>query len=332
VALRSSARRAAIALACACSVSLTAPRLFAQTEAQQFNRALQHYDKREYAQAIEIWQRLLTELGPARGHRIMLNLARAYRAQGDATHTAQYLAEFIRVHDALSPQERAPTEGARNDAEAQLAALKAQYGILQIDPPKTGIVLVRVGMEAPQPAGFSVYLKPGQHEIELYARTTQAERRTVTLRAGETTTVSVEEPRPPDAEPARPPPQTEPPPIPFPTESASSSSRRTVLLVGGIATIVTAGVSGVLYLRASGLRGDASDIDRRDPRYAAAAHDYESGRTLFYASLALPAVAIAGTAIALLTVPKEADRSPPRVGIAVAPTAGGGFLSATRAF
>lgn len=285
---------AAFAIAMARALPVAAEN--APSDGERFARGLAHYDRGEYVQAIELWEHLLASLGPTRGWRLLANLGHAYQAVGDATRAAESYEAFLRAFAARSADERAAADPARRDAEAALALIKRTYGGIRVERPARGIVLVRIGVEEPRPAGFTVYLKAGTHEVETFARTARARSRAIDLHAGETFVIGASELDDGDAAPPTPTKVVAPPGEP-PRETAS----RAPLVVAGVATVLTAGLSTGLYLRAKSLRDDAHAMPRDDARYGAAVDEYTGARTLFYASLALPVVALGTTAVLFVT-------------------------------
>ncbi len=300
--MRSTTRRRVATLAAVALASALAGPARAQSapsDNERFARALSHYDKGEYAQAIDLWEHLLASLGPTRGWRLLLNLGRSYHAVGDATRAVESYEAFLRALAARSSEEQRAADGARRDAEAELATIRRTYGAIRVERPARGIVLVRVGAGEPRPAGFTVYLKAGTHEVETFAQTSRAKTRAIAVRAGEAIVISAAElddgEAAPDSAAARNAAAEKPTKQVGP--ASKSSSRGTILIVGGAVTVLTAGLSAGMYARAKSRREDALALPRDDARYAGAVDDYGAARTLFYASLALPALAVGTTAV-----------------------------------
>jgi hypothetical protein len=114
----------------------------------------------------------------------------------------------------------------------------------------------------------------------------------------------------------------QPPPVarsPFPT---------TWLLVGAGATLASFALPVALALRTQAKQDDAEQLGAGNTAYAGARDDYDSARTLYYASYALP-LALA-TATAIVVAVKAAGVH--EVSAGFAPRPGGGEWSARVSF
>jgi tetratricopeptide (TPR) repeat protein len=144
-----------------------------------------------------------------------------------------------------------------------------------------------------------------------------------------------------NAEPAAPPRAPAPPPpapsapqassaTPAPPPRADVPPKRstfptTWLLVGAGATVASLALPIALAFRTQNKRDAAEQLGAGNTAYGGARDDYESARTLYYVSYALPAALAAATAIVVLI---KAGGGPETVSASFAPRAGGGELRA----
>jgi hypothetical protein len=264
------------------------------------------YEKGDKLGAIRIWERLLESLGEERGWKVLYNLGLAYESVGDPTRAVLRLDAFVKR--SLAAGGGPELEERRQDATERLKAIRATHAALNVKPPASGtVVLVRVGSAEPRPAGFVVYLAPGDHEIELYAGTANAKRSTVHATAGAISELMVPELPPREKKDAAPPRVEE---ERFPTG----------WLIGGAAVTIASGALPLfLGLRASSKRDDAEAINPASARYAGAREDFEGARSAYQLSFIVPAVLAAATAvIVIIKLPSKsaaAGRSSPWSGL-----------------
>jgi hypothetical protein len=250
--------------------------------------ASESYDRGDKLGAIAIWERMLGSLGEEKGWKVLYNLGIAYQDVGDATHAVERLDAFVRRTDAMQGND---LEERRRDAVERLKAIRSSHGAVRVVPPSSGaVVLVRVGNEPPRPAGFVVYLAPGEHVFELHAGTANAKQARVRAVAGSTTDLNV-----PDLAAKSP----EPKASEFPT----------AWLVGGAAlTTAAAALPIALAIHTGNERDDAEALGVTSSRYPDAVDSFEGARTAYWISYALPAALAATTAIVVvLKMPRSAS-------------------------
>lgn len=175
----------------------------------------------------------------------------------------------------------------------------------------TGVVWVRVGVSEPQPAGFTVYVAPGSHEIELFARTSRAKKQSVQAVAGQVLTIRIPETPAPAPMPKTADRGTTPPP-----PNKAREFPTVLVALGSGLTLASAGVSVFLYTHQASKRDDAEAIARSDPEYAFLRDEHQDARTLYHVSLGVTGVFAAAT---------TADPRPSRLRFC-------GFLTVTLAF
>lgn len=266
------------------------------TEASAFRQGLDKFRDGDTKGAMEIWQGLLQTLGNECGWKVLFNLGRAHEKLGDPTRAIESYSAFVAAADKQANPTGKELE-VRKAAVESVAALKAKYGAIHVAAPPKGVVWVRVGLSEPQPAGFTLYVAPGSHELELFARTPQSTKQTVHTFAGRVTEIQIPggatsvAPVRADRVEQEAQPTAEAGPRPFPT---------VLVVVGGGLTAVSAGASVFLYTRQSAKRADAEAFARSDPSYARLRDEHQDARTLYYVSLGVTGVfAVATTAVAL---------------------------------
>lgn len=289
-----------------------------------FHRGLERYAAGDFVGAIEIWDRLLATIGDERGWRALYNLGLAYEQLGDPTHAIERYDAFVRQAAAHGGNDA--VEQRRRDAEDRLRSLRSAYGAVTVRAPATGeVVMVRVGTGDPRPAGFTVYLAPGPHDIEVGAGTVRARHVTVKAVAGGSAEIDASLAAPPAVAP---PPSLfpslrvpeSPQPVPFPT---------TWLLVGAGATLASFALPLALGLHAQAERDQATRLGAGNTGYVSASSDYMSARTAYYVSYALPASLAAATAVIVILEMGSSER---RVRVNASGVAGGGCLWASGRF
>lgn len=273
---------------------------FAEHEAV-FRAGLEQYGRGNYVAAIATWESLVTTMGEERGYKVLYNLGLAYQQVGDATRAIDRHRAFVKQvgsKPAVSPELKARAE----DAAKRAAEIEATHGAVTIGAPKKGgIVLTRVGSGEPRPAGYTVWLRPGDHVVELHSGTEHAKRVKIEVVAGGTNEVDTT----PDWEEAKP----LPPPPPRPEDKVP-----TIVWIGAAATVVSFALPISLYVVANGKRDDASKLGAGHTDYPDARSSYEGWRTGYYVSYALP-LGLAVTTAALYLL-----RPTPATTVGVGPT------------
>ena len=257
-----------------------------------FRRGLSLYDAGDYAGAIATWETLRESIGRERGWKLLYNLGLAYQALGDVTHAiARYEAflDAVAKRADVQPELRDRTD----DATQRLHTLESTYGAVQIRAPSSGaIVMTRVGMGDVRPAGYTLWLSPGDHDVEVGTGTSRAHHVQVTVAAGRTVDVPTDD----VALPSQAPTNSSPAPVvALPQKSARHFPMGWVLVSAGT-TLASAALPIVLGLRASSKRDDAQQMGAGSTGYAQAVSDYGDARSLYYYSYAVPALLGAVTA------------------------------------
>jgi hypothetical protein len=257
-----------------------------------FQQGLDEFDAGRFASAAQIWERLLGALGEERGYKVCYNLGLAYQKLGDATHAIERLESFA-ARAGKDTARDAALEERRQDAIDRVRTIKASHGALQVAPsPERQVVLVRIGASEPRPAGFVVYLAPGEHEVELYSGTARARRVRVALVAGSAKQLAL------DAV------LEAPPRAPNPPMDTTASPARfpTGWLVAGLAvTAASCALPIAFAVDASNKRGDAEALGAGHSGYADAVNRFNDARTRYEVSWVLPgALALATAAIVIV--------------------------------
>lgn len=280
-------------------------------------QAAKRFADKDYPGAIAIWENLLTSLGEARGYRIFYSLGLAFEAMGDVTRAIQRYESFL----GNVPSGEADKLSAHvDDAKARVAKLKSSHGELRVRA-SDHVVLVRVGQSEPRPAGFSVWLSPGNHVIEMGVGTVESHKVEVTIRAGQAEEIAAA----PDPKPsiAPPPSSSAQPTSPKPADSApkvvppkKEGSFPTALVILGVAA--TAGSFAlpiVLHSSASKKSTAALALGTSAKEYPDAVSSYNSARTAYYISYALPSAL--GALTTTLIVASLVKKPPAQVAITI---------------
>ena len=257
-----------------------------------FQRGLAVYEAGKLTDAIGIWEQLVQTLGDQRGWKVLYNLGLAYQRVGDPTRAVARFEAFV-ARAAQQPLS-AGLDERMHDAGQRAAALRAAHGEVHVRAPATGVILVRVGTAEPRPAGFTVFLAPGQHEIELSPGSPQSRRVTLHVDAGVVLDVEAEA----DAPKATPP--TAPLPAPREKEEPRRAFPTAWLLVGAGVTVAAAALPTALGLRASAKHDDAERLGVGNTAYASAVDEFGKARTAYYFSYALPAAFAVATAVVVV--------------------------------
>ena len=213
--------------------------------------------------------------------------------------------ELARAADAF---EQALDSAGLDDSRAsasreRLAALKRQLGYVFVSRPIGATASLLHAEKVPIPA--KIHVPPGKHDVVVHLRDGSTETKSVTVRAGESVDVGVEQsalgpaPGPGPAEDSAP---STPPESPAADAGESSCGQCTWgwVAIGG--AVVAAGVGTYFGLRTLSARDDFEDSKRTDPD----AHDRAvTSRTLTNVAFGVAAVSGAAGVVLLLT----ADRS-----------------------
>jgi hypothetical protein len=169
------------------------------------------------------------------------------------------------------------------DAGERVRALRANHGAVRVLPSPTGeVVWSRVDGGAARAAGYTLYLTPGRHALELYSGTPRARTDPLEIVAGSIIEVRTErEPSPIGSLDLG-----EPPPRPFPTGW---------VIGGAAATALAGGITGLLAVNAANKRDDAEALGVGHTQYAAARNEFEDARSTYRASFIGPAAFAAAT-------------------------------------
>jgi len=249
---------------------------------------LEQYDRGNYASAIATWEALLATIGEERAYKVLYNLGLAYQQIGDVTRAIERYRAFVDQVRAR-PYASAELVAGAADASARAGQLESTHGALHVKPPtRGGPVLTRVGTADARVAGYLVWLSPGTHSVELSVGTSRARTVRVEVVAGGRVEVDATDPEVlaprPGATPALGP------------DDASLSTVSPWVVVGGVATVVSLALPIALFVVADGKRDDAEALGAGHSGYPSALSSYDSARTLYLVSYALPATLALTTA------------------------------------
>lgn len=254
-----------------------------------FQRGLSAYQDGRYPAAIAIWEALAGELGADKGWKLHYNLGLAYAAMHNATRAVENFQAFVdqvaRQTGALKPS----LEQRREDSARRIDAIKSSHGAVVLAVPRTGpVTLVEVDGAAARPAGFTAYLQPGVHTIEVIAPQGQRARRSerIEVVAGASIAIETQDPTPP---PPPPPPLLPPPPVIIEKHEPVPDFPLPWVLAGTGATALAFILPAVLWHAAAQARADADAFGRGHTAYAAAVEAYDSARGDYQLSYLLPA-------------------------------------------
>jgi tetratricopeptide (TPR) repeat protein len=261
-----------------------------------YRRGLALYEVGNYTGAIATWEALRESIGERRGWKVLYNLALGYQAMGDTSRAIERYDAFLSAAEAFDARE-SPEVGARlRDALGRVHALKATYGAVVVRAPASGAqALTRVGSGEARPAGYTVWLSPGEHEVEVGTGTSRAHTVKVIVKAGTTVEVATDDLAPPPA-PVVPAPAAPPLPGPSPAVPAAAHFPTAWVIVGAGLTVASAALPIALGLHASSQRQAAEEMGAGSTGYTAAVSDFHSTRTLYYASYVAPGLVAAVTA------------------------------------
>ncbi len=260
----------------------------AREDAEQLlKRANEHFRAGEYRAAAAGYQRLLDLLGEEAGWFAHLNLALTYEAAVKPTEAAAHYEAFLEA--AASKDLSEDNLQARVDKASQrLAGIRSRYGKLHIAAGRE-VVLVRVGTRDARPAGFSLYLAPGIHQVEIDHGTDRSRIEAIDIVAGETAELRADRRA-----------KRHPAPTPPPVAPDGGASFPTVV----VATLSALAVASValpigLNVFVNDLRDDAAALGTDHVDYPEARDDFNAARIGYYVSFALPA-ALAASAVGVV--------------------------------
>lgn len=261
-----------------------------------FKSGLEQYSRGNYVSAIATWESLLTTIGEDRGYKVLYNLGLAYQQIGDTTKAIERFRSF---EHRVAERPNAPPELAERarDAAERAKQLEQSHGAVHVLAPKRGgLVLTRIGNGEPRAAGYTVWLAPGTHAIDVYIGTDHEKRVQVDVEPGSSIDVETT----PEASEV-PPPVAAPPPREAPPEARPIPS---LVWIGAGATAASLALPVTLYVVANGKRDDADALGAGHTDYAAKRSTYVSWRTAYYVSYALPVTLAAATAAIYLLRPE----------------------------
>ncbi|MBX3187717.1 MAG: tetratricopeptide repeat protein [Labilithrix sp.] len=273
-----------------------------------FKSGLEQYGRGNYVAAIATWESLLATMGEDRGYKVLFNLGLAYQQIGDVTKAIERYAAFVKQVE-QQPYGSTDLAARADEAKARLAQLQEAYGAVNVHAPKRGgPILTRVGMAEPRAAGYVVWLAPGPHSVDIFVGTQQQKTITFEIVRGQTVDIDT-------SPPEEPPPPPPPPQETRPLAPAPDATKRIVIL-GATATAISLAVPLTLFFVAGGKRDDAEQLGRGHSGYADAQSSYDTWRTVYYVSYALPATLALATA-AVWAFGSKSDATP---SVAIGPT------------
>ena len=285
---------------------------------ERFKAGLEHYRAGEYEAAITTWGDIYKSLGAARGYRIAFDLARAYEANRDLSHAAEFYLAFV---DQVSVRREsgdgiaALVASEETQAIARLRELDASQGHIVVDH---GALPVDVKIDSgdPRPAGFVAYVEPGAHTITLSPGTPGAISRRIEISAGGIFEIAPSSMTPIATSLA---PAIAPlaPEAAFPIARAANEKivehpfSPWILGVSGGAALVSIIVPAAAYVSATSFQASnhLSSITN-DPKNATVQSGYDKRVNTFYGTLAIPialAVVTAGLSTWYVVGSKEHD-------------------------
>jgi tetratricopeptide (TPR) repeat protein len=287
--------------------------------AAAFRNGLALYQQQNYVGAISTWEGLVGTLGDERGWKILYNLGLAYQAVNDVTRAIDRFETFTRRVDAMARPLDPELEARYEDARSRARALEETYGRVVVRAPAHGPpVMTRVGHADPRPAGYSLYLAPGPQSLELGAGTAHVRVVNVDVVAGHSVEIDTTEP---DDVPSSPivtasraaPPVTTTTATTATTTPHDEASTRPLspwvwLGSGAAVTAVSFVLPIALYATGNRDREVASALGPGNTAYASAVDRYDTVRTAYFASSALPAALAVATAVVALTRRDQSSR------------------------
>ncbi|MBI4701863.1 MAG: hypothetical protein HY744_12045 [Deltaproteobacteria bacterium] len=188
-------------------------------------------------------------------------------------------------------------EQRRQDAAGRVQAIKASCGALVLAAARgaSPASAARIDGALPRALGFTAYVAPGPHVVEVIGPTGAVRRVDLAVQAGESIAIDTSDPAPP---PPPPPPPPAPQFVPVVLRPAPEPARFPTLWValGAGATVLSFALPVALGVDTAARHDAALELGPGHSGYAAALDDYESARTAYEVSFALPAVLGAATA------------------------------------
>lgn len=281
-----------------------------------FRSGVDQYNRGNYVAAIATWDSLLGTMGETGGYKVLYNLGLAYQQIGDVTKAIERYRAFVRQVEARPYV--TPELGTRaDDARRRLAQLESSHGAVRVGAPrKGGLVMTRVGTGEPRAAGYTVWLAPGPHTIELFVGTADVKTVSLEVVGGKTLEVDTSPPEPNVQAPAR-----MPSGLAAPRQAEvrrARPSHTNAWVVGGAsAAVVSMALPLSLFVLAGDQREEADALGAGHTRYADAKSSYDLTRTMYLVSYALPVGLAVTTLILFLGGRREANvgLAPSRLGL-----------------
>jgi tetratricopeptide (TPR) repeat protein len=266
------------------------PRLAHEEAEELFNQG-------EFRRAADLWESVLARVGPDKAWRANYNLGLCYQKLGEATLAVERFDAFITRVKAMAEVPEALAVLAE-DAETRSAAIRASHGGVALAASPG--VKVRIDGGEARDVGFTAYLAPGVHTVEI-VYPVGARRVELDLHAGRVIAVDTTPPAP-----------ERPTPLPPPSRPEEAPSFPTVLFVVGLSvTAVSFVLPGVLFAVADESRSEAEALGAGHSGYAAARDEFEGDRAAYQLSYILPgALGAITAAIAVVGAVRVATGSP----------------------
>jgi hypothetical protein len=305
---------------------------------ERFRAGMERYKSGSVSEAIQYWEPIYREIGPAKGYRLSFDLARAYDAIGESTRAAERYESFL---DELTSRRSAgdkldPVLG-REEEEA-----RSRLGDLQITKGRIGVkpggrpILAQIDLAEPRLGSFVAYVAPGTHVVTFGAGSADAEKHEIVVKAGELVEVAPN-PAPPPPPPSPPPapaasskPETPAAPPPVAATGTVHPFSPAFVYVAGGAAAVSVVVPIVTYSYAWSIVQSyrtAPDTSSKN----SAVSQYAGAKTTAYATLAIPiglAAVTAGLAAWYFVATRQRDTTSVHVGVAPIPGGASAGVSA----
>lgn len=275
----------------------------AEAEAPEaaFARGLASFEAGRFSEAIATWEGIVRTLGDERGFKVLYNLGLAYEADRDATRAIERFELFLKRLAEQPAQLTPDLEERRQDAAERARAMKATRGAVVVPAPPARACAVRVDGGPPRPAGFTAFLAPGEHTIEVFSGTSDARSVRVSVAVGASRTIDTA------------PPVTAAPPrvVVLPAPESAPEMPTPWIIGGGTLFVASFGLPLALGLHAAELRAGAVRLGIGHTMYSSAAKGYEDARAAYHAAYALPAILGAATlAVAAVGVVRVRTHAP----------------------
>jgi hypothetical protein len=314
---------------------------------ERFKAGLEHYRAGEYEAAITTWGAIYKALGAARGYRIAFDLARAYEANRDLSHAAEFYLAFVdqvsvrrESGDAITPF----VANEESEAVSRLRELDATQGHIVVDG-GAQLIDVKIDSGDPRPAGFVAYVEPGSHTITLSPGTPGSTTRRIEVSAGgvfeiapssmtpaATALVPAFAPLAPEAA------------FPIHVATGDQNARRTerpifpwIIGITGGAALVSIIVPAAAYVSATSFQASNHlSAVQNDPKNSAVQAGYDTRVNTFYGTLAIPivlgvATAALGTWWYVSNNAKEREASP-KLSVSASASPHGASIGITQKF